>query len=342
LITYIANSATEASFRPGAGGCWPAVPGPRLFRQLLRAIPAGFFRQRRPGCQAQPHASRPPPAGCLLSRYRSSGGRPGGRAPGRDRVGGIGSRGWNSRLGVFPRGPGSRPGRSRCFRRSTPGRSGRVSVLGVGCVCCTRSRSGAGGGTTSQDLYAFGNKTAPRAPRAVQDFGVSSPEDAVGPYSPSSPADVAHGASTFTDPKIAGLTGQYHMLPAGRQLPDALGAFADGADVGGPMQSGHWTIYPTALPLNRPISPSPTQNAFLQGRIGSLRGQGAIDMRVNQQQVDINGIRVGINRPGLQYTLNGQRFYEEFETNSIGDVWLHMPRIMANDPTGSFVPWYVP
>jgi RHS repeat-associated protein len=99
---------------------------------------------------------------------------------------------------------------------------------------------------------------------------------------------------------------------------------------------------PRALPLNRPISSSPTHNAFLPGRIGSLQGQGAIDMRVNQQQVDINGIRVGINRPDLQYTLNGQRFYEEFETNSIGDAWLHMPRIMANDPTGSFVPWYVP
>ncbi len=63
---------------------------------------------------------------------------------------------------------------------------------------------------------------------------------------------------------------------------------------------------------------------------------------MNQQQVDINGVRVGINRPDLQYTLNGQRFYEEFETSSIGDAWAHMGRIMSSDPSGQFIPWFVP
>jgi hypothetical protein len=96
------------------------------------------------------------------------------------------------------------------------------------------------------DTNRYDLTAAPRAPRPAQDFGVSSPGDTVGPYSPSSPTDVAHGASTFTDPKLAGLTGQYHVLPVGTQLPDGLGAFADGADVGGPMPAGHWTIFPTA------------------------------------------------------------------------------------------------
>jgi hypothetical protein len=69
---------------------------------------------------------------------------------------------------------------------------------------------------------------------------------------------------------------------------------------------------------------------------------GADFFRVNQQQVDINGVRVGINRPDLQYTLNGQRWYEEFETSSLQDAEAHGPRIMANDPNGQFIPWYVP
>lgn len=40
----------------------------------------------------------------------------------------------------------------------------------------------------------------------------------------------------------------------------------------------------------------------------------------------------------LQYTLNGQRFYEEFETSSLQDAMLHGPRIVANDPSGIFIP----
>ncbi len=61
-------------------------------------------------------------------------------------------------------------------------------------------------------------------------------------------------------------------------------------------------------------------------------------MRVNQQQVDINGNRVGINRPDLQYTLNGERYYEEYETSSLRAAVEHGPRIMANDPSGQFIP----
>jgi hypothetical protein len=98
---------------------------------------------------------------------------------------------------------------------------------------------------------------------------------------------------------------------------------------------------PDALSLERQISLSDSQNEFLQGRIGDLQEQGATDFRVNQQQVDINGDRVGINRPDLQYTLNGQRFYEEFETGSLEAALEHGPRILANDPSGQFVPWFV-
>ena len=104
-------------------------------------------------------------------------------------------------------------------------------------------------------------------------------------------------------------------------------------------------VSPTAPPplrLNRPISASPTQNAFLQNRIAGLQRLRATDIRVNQQQVDINGVRIGINRPDLQYTLAGQRFYEEFDTQSLAAAQAHGPRILANDPRGRFIPWFVP
>jgi hypothetical protein len=99
---------------------------------------------------------------------------------------------------------------------------------------------------------------------------------------------------------------------------------------------------PAALPLNRPISQSVTQNAVVQQRIQDLINRGARDIRVNQQQLNINGLRTGINRPDLQYTLNGVRFYEEFETRSLVDAWAHAWRILANDPVGQFIPWFVP
>jgi hypothetical protein len=109
-----------------------------------------------------------------------------------------------------------------------------------------------------------------------------------------------------------------------------------------PQDLGVNPTAPRPLPLNRPVSSSPSQNLFVQNRIGDLIQQGATDIRVNQQQVNINGIRVGVNRPDLQYTLNNVRAYEEFETQSWADVLAHQPRITANDPLGQFVGWLQP
>ncbi|HJQ86120.1 MAG TPA: RHS repeat-associated core domain-containing protein, partial [Propionibacteriaceae bacterium] len=92
---------------------------------------------------------------------------------------------------------------------------------------------------------------------------------------------------------------------------------------------------PRALRLDRPIGLSRTQNEFMQSRISSLQEQGAINFRVNQQQVNISGARVGINRPDLQYTLNGQRFYEEFDRFSSWRGLDHQARTLANDPEGA-------
>ena len=90
---------------------------------------------------------------------------------------------------------------------------------------------------------------------------------------------------------------------------------------------------PEPLPLNRPIGQSPTQNAQLQADIAEAQANGATDFRVNQQQVNADGQRVGTNRPDLQYTdANGRRVYVEYDTPSSNRGPLHEQRINANDP----------
>lgn len=90
---------------------------------------------------------------------------------------------------------------------------------------------------------------------------------------------------------------------------------------------------PRPKPLNRPVGNSPTQNAFVQARIQQLRNANATNIRVNQQQLDQLGNRVGINRPDLQYTLGGQRFAEEFDVPSSARGLAHLGRLLANDPS---------
>lgn len=93
---------------------------------------------------------------------------------------------------------------------------------------------------------------------------------------------------------------------------------------------------PIALGTNRLIGPNAAQNAQLQADIRAARSQGATDIRVNQQQVNASGERVGVNRPDLQYTLGGQRVYIEYDTNPTNGV-AHGQRIMSNDSQGNVI-----
>jgi RHS repeat-associated protein len=95
--------------------------------------------------------------------------------------------------------------------------------------------------TTPVDLHAFGNRTAPRPPRPSPDMEVVD-----GVFVGQQPP-LPHGASTFADPNEAGLTGQYHRLPGGTELPDGFAVVADGSDVvpGSPHPPTHHTVYPT-------------------------------------------------------------------------------------------------
>ncbi len=94
----------------------------------------------------------------------------------------------------------------------------------------------------SQNLFAFGSKTAPRVPR----IGVDVFPDTAGIISSQTPP-LPNGVSTFTDISQAPLTGHYHVLPTGTQLPDGLSLVADGSDVipNSPHPPTHHTIYPT-------------------------------------------------------------------------------------------------
>ena len=99
-------------------------------------------------------------------------------------------------------------------------------------------------------------------------------------------------------------------------------------------------IAPRALGVNRSIGRA-SHNAALGDDIAELP-RGATDIRVNQQQVNAAGQRVGINRPDLQYTLNGDRFYSEYEGLANPRGAAHESRILSNDPFGNFNLWKVP
>ncbi|MEO8007318.1 MAG: hypothetical protein ABI728_02200, partial [Betaproteobacteria bacterium] len=75
-----------------------------------------------------------------------------------------------------------------------------------------------------------------------------------------------------------------------------------------------------------------SQNADLARWITRLRELGATDIRVDQIQVNAMRRVVGINRPDLQFTLNGERFYMEWDTPSSTRGRPHARRTWANDP----------
>jgi hypothetical protein len=76
------------------------------------------------------------------------------------------------------------------------------------------------------------------------------------------------------------------------------------------------------------------QAAALARYVEELKVMGADDIRVNQQQVNINNVRVGINKPDLQFTFDGRRWYIEWDTSKSLRGIPHGERIMANDPDG--------
>ncbi|MEX0139514.1 VCBS repeat-containing protein [Massilia sp. LMS1-1-1.1] len=95
---------------------------------------------------------------------------------------------------------------------------------------------------------------------------------------------------------------------------------------------------PAALPTSRPIGLSPTQNAEAQRIVADMKAAGYTDIRVNQQQTNALGSRVGVNRPDISGTSPaGQRVHYELDTDSSSRGAGHQTRIKANDPAAEVI-----
>jgi hypothetical protein len=114
----------------------------------------------------------------------------------------------------------------------------------------------------------------------------------------------------------------------------------------GPRLPQDVAVSPTVPRLrqpNRPIGPSPSQNAQLQADIEYLRNIGATNLRVNQQQVTANNVqRVGTNRPDLQFDYKGRRYQVEYDTPASGRGPGHQLRTTSNDPNAETLLLIVP
>ena len=71
-------------------------------------------------------------------------------------------------------------------------------------------------------------------------------------------------------------------------------------------------------------------NAEIDSRIEGLP-DGSKHIRKNQVQVDVEGYRVGNNRPDLQYDYKGKHHNEEFDTNKV-QMGKHIEIVTNNDP----------
>jgi hypothetical protein len=96
--------------------------------------------------------------------------------------------------------------------------------------------------TTPVDLYVFGNRSGPKRPRT----GIDVFPDAAGMVGPEYPP-LPRGASTFADVAKVTLSGYYHVLSRGAELPPGVAVVADGVDVDSknPHPPTHHTLYPT-------------------------------------------------------------------------------------------------
>ncbi|MFL5345259.1 MAG: hypothetical protein ACJ8AT_10720 [Hyalangium sp.] len=165
-------------------------------------------------------------------------------------------------------------------------------------------------------------ETPPAPPRAV----APAPEPAPAP----SPPAPAPGPVAPSPELVQALTGKNPtpQVPAGPRLPRDAAVKAK---------------VPDLLPLDRPISPSPRQNAQLKVDIEYLDKLGAENIRVNQQQLTLkNGQRVGINRPDLQFDYDNRRYSVEYDSPASGRGPGHQARLTANDPDATVIRIIIP
>ena len=98
---------------------------------------------------------------------------------------------------------------------------------------------------------------------------------------------------------------------------------------------------PRPLDINLLHDRSVSQREWIQQRLAYLRTFGACDLRVDQQQVSATRQRVGINRPDIQYTLGGQRFYEVLQSSTSQQDISSVDQSLSNDSDGTIYSWDV-
>ncbi len=93
---------------------------------------------------------------------------------------------------------------------------------------------------------------------------------------------------------------------------------------------------PPAKATDRPVGKSKTQNEVAQKDVERMKKEQYDDIRVNQQQIDATGQRVGTNRPDVQGTNPNtkQREYIEYDRSTSKRGPQHRDRIESNDPKG--------
>jgi hypothetical protein len=121
-------------------------------------------------------------------------------------------------------------------------------------------------------------------------------------------------------------------------LPGPKGAAVEGEGAGAnarlPQDINVNPRAPAANNGSGTVGPSVTQNAAADADAAAARAAGHTDIRKNQQQVNAQGQRVGVNRPDLQSTdANGVRHYTEYD-RSAQSAANHHARTAANDPNG--------
>jgi hypothetical protein len=297
--------------------------------------------------QVPPAATGPP--GRVIPRDTRPGTAPSGAAP--TTGAGRGPAGRPAATGARPTGPaGTRPGE----RTTRGGDDGTPQAARVGGGNQPLKGAGAAGG---ESVPGIGGR-APRAEGEGEGAGGGRDEGAGAPPGRTdSRADIPGMATS-------GGAGRAPAGPDARAGAPELGSGRPGAGGSIPSEQGSPARPGTAVPstseprsaagtarLPRDIAVNPTaprpldttgrsigrasHNRALQADIDALP-RGAEDIRVNQQQVNALGQRVGINRPDLQYTLNGQRHYVEYEGPDNPRGAAHEARIKANDPGAEF------
>ncbi|WP_224371880.1 hypothetical protein [Hyalangium versicolor] len=187
------------------------------------------------------------------------------------------------------------------------------------------------------------------ATRPVPGWGVPEPVEPVGPGRVEAPPAPPRAVAPAPEP-----------APAPAPPPPAPGTLAPSPELVqaltgknptppvpvGPRLLQDTTVKPTVprpLKTDRPISPSPSQNAQLQRDIEYLDKLGAENIRVNQQQLNLeNKERVGINRPDLQFDYKGRRYSVEYDSPTSGRGPGHQSRLTANDPEGEVILIIIP